>query len=114
MPLAAGLDAAIRNHVARLGVTGYLFPGEYDGHFGPTWLGKLINRQLPEPWTPHGLGHRFTTTKYQQTRDLIVVQQLLGHESVATTQRAISPTTPNSSVPLSTSPHDRKGFRCRD
>lgn len=90
VPLAAGLDAAIRNHVAGFRVTGYLFPGECDGHIGSTWLGKLINRQLPEPWTLHGLRHRFATTIYQQTRDLIVVQQLLGHESVATTQRYLA------------------------
>lgn len=87
MSLAVGLDAAIRNHVARFGLIGYLFPSECDGHIGSIRMGKLINRQLSEPWTLHGLRHRFATTIYQQTKNLIVVQQLLGHESVAATQR---------------------------
>lgn len=90
VPLADGLDAAIRNHVTAFGITGYLFPGECDGHIGSTWLGKLINQQLPTPWNLHSLRHRFATTIYQQTKDLIVVQQLLGHESVATTQRYLA------------------------
>lgn len=40
-------------------------------------------------WLP-GRWRRFATTIYQQTRDLIVVQQLLGHESVAITQRFLA------------------------
>lgn len=90
VPLADGLDTAIRHYVAAHNITGYLFPGECDGHIGSTWLGKLINQQLPRPWNLHGLRHRFATTIYQQTHDIIVVQQLLGHESVATTQRYLA------------------------
>ena len=90
VPLADGLDAAIRNYVAAHHITGYLFPGECDGHIGSNWLGNLINQQLPRPWNLHGLRHRFATTIYQHTHDIIVVQQLLGHESVATTQRYLA------------------------
>ncbi|RMB58881.1 tyrosine-type recombinase/integrase [Tessaracoccus antarcticus] len=90
VPLADGLDSSIRSYVAAHHITGYLFPGECDGHIGSNWLGKLINQQLPPPWNLHGLRHRFATTIYQQTHDIIVVQQLLGHESVATTQRYLA------------------------
>ena len=47
VPMADGLDAAIRNYVAAHHITGYLFPGECDGHIGSNWLVKLINQQLP-------------------------------------------------------------------
>lgn len=90
VPLAEGLDVAIRHYVAAHNTTGYLFPGDHDGHIGSTWIGKLINQQLPRPWNLHSLRHRFAITIYQQTKDLIVVQQLLGHESVATTQRYLA------------------------
>lgn len=90
VPLADGLDAAIRDYVRTQGITGYLFPGECSGHIGSAWIGKLINRQLPKPWTLHGLRHRFASTIYRQTHDIIIVQQLLGHESVATTQQYLA------------------------
>jgi site-specific recombinase XerD len=38
-------------------------------------------------WTAHSLRHRFATRAYAGERDLLTVQQLLGHSSVATTQR---------------------------
>ena len=50
----------------------------------------MVNDQLPKPWTLHGLRHRFATAVYRATRDIIVVQQLLGHASVATTQRYLA------------------------
>lgn len=90
VPLADGLDDAIKHYVATYHVTGYLFPGDCKGHIGSTWSGKLINQQLPRPWNLHGLRHRFATTIYQQTHDIIIVQQLLGHESVATTQHYVA------------------------
>ncbi|WP_432793936.1 tyrosine-type recombinase/integrase [Rhodococcus ruber] len=66
---------------------GYAFPGRIDGHLSPAHVGKLISRALPDPWTAHTLRHRFATAAYRADRDLIAVQQLLGHSSVATTQR---------------------------
>jgi site-specific recombinase XerD len=37
----------------------------------------------------HSLRHTFATTCYRATGDLLAVQQLLGHSSVATTQRYV-------------------------
>ncbi len=91
VPLSQRLDAAIRRYQVIHGIEqGWLFPGSTHGHLGADRIGKLINSQLPKPWTLHGLRHRFATTVYQKTRDLIVVQQLLGHASVATTQRYLA------------------------
>ena len=90
VPVADHLDAAIRQYTKAQGITRWLFPGLNDGHISATWIGKLVNSELPQPWTLHGLRHRVATTVYQQTKDLIVVQQLLGHASVATTQRYLA------------------------
>ena len=84
IPIADGLAAVLR---LRCG-GGWLFPGEYrgTGHVSPAWIGKLATRALPPPWTLHKLRHRFATVTHDATGDLVVVQQLLGHASLATTQ----------------------------
>ncbi len=69
---------------------GYAFPGEISGHLSARWVGKLATRALPEGWSLHSLRHRFATAAYGSERDLIAVQQLLGHASVATTQRYVA------------------------
>lgn len=67
---------------------GYVFPGREDGHLSPDRVGKVMARALPgDDWTAHSLRHRFATRAYAGQRDLLSVQQLLGHSSVATTQR---------------------------
>ncbi|KMO82294.1 tyrosine-type recombinase/integrase [Mycolicibacterium chlorophenolicum] len=66
---------------------GYLFPGTDDGHLSPRWVGKLMAGALPDHWTAHTLRHRFATRAYRGSRNLRAVQTLLGHSSVATTER---------------------------
>jgi integrase len=56
----------------------------------PGRLSPLIRVHLHSlgiPATAHQLRHRFATRLYQATKDLRLVQEMLGHESVATTQR---------------------------
>ena len=77
--LAADIDAAAS--------TGFLFPGDVDGHMSPMWVGVLISRLMPEGWSMHKLRHRFATRGYAGTGNLRAVQEALGHASVATTQR---------------------------
>lgn len=69
------------------GRAGYVFPGKIDGHLSPDWVGKRMKAALGSGWTAHSLRHRFATRAYAGERDLLTVQQLLGHSSVATTQR---------------------------
>lgn len=66
---------------------GYLFPGDDDGHLSPRWVGKLLAGALPGHWSAHSLRHRFATRAYRGSRNLRAVQTLLGHSSVATTER---------------------------
>lgn len=65
---------------------GWAFPGRFTGHVHPDFIGKRISRLLGPGWTAHTLRHRFATEVYRSSRDLLAVQQLLGHASVATTQ----------------------------
>jgi integrase len=66
---------------------GWLFPGNDAGHLSPRYVGKLMAGVLPDHWTAHTLRHRFATRAYRGSRNLRAVQTLLGHSSVATTER---------------------------
>jgi integrase/recombinase XerC len=50
-------------------------------------VGKLVARALPDNWTAHTLRHRYATLTYRGSRNLRVVQTLMGHASILTTQR---------------------------
>lgn len=64
---------------------GYYFPGRFGGHMHPTAVGKIVTRVTG--WNPHSLRHAGATAAYRATNDLRAVQELLGHASLATTQR---------------------------
>jgi len=68
-------------------VDGWMFPNGFGSHLTSAHLGKVVSRVLPAGITPHQLRHRFASAAYQQTMDIRAVQILLGHASVATTQR---------------------------
>lgn len=81
LPLPDSLAAALR----ALG-PGYFFPGRDDGHLSARWVGRLMTQLLPEPYTMHKLRHRFASRAYDVEKDIVVVQELLGHASPATTR----------------------------
>jgi integrase len=69
---------------------GYLFPGREGGHLSAHWVGTLVARALGDGTTMHQLRHLCATEVHQQTHDLRLVQTLLGHASLSTTQRYIA------------------------
>ncbi len=73
--------------VIRESPPGWVFPNGFGTHITPAHVGVLLRRSLPAGVTPHQLRHRFASRAYQQTMDIRAVQELLGHASVATTQR---------------------------
>lgn len=83
-------DSLAREVVGYLGEGRYLLPSPTGGHLTPRHVGKIGAGVLPQGYTLHTLRHRFATTAHAGTRDLIVVQRLLGHSSVATTQRYVA------------------------
>lgn len=66
---------------------GWLFPGTDNGHLTPEWVGILVSCVLPEGYTMHTLRHFYASRVYRGSRNLRAVQQLLGHSSIATTER---------------------------
>ena len=90
VPVPDGLAAMMR---IRCEPGGWLFPGGQSGHMSAAWVGKLASRALPGVWTVHKLRHRFATAVHAQTHDLVVVQQLLGHASLTTTQLYVATST---------------------
>ena len=66
----------------------WLFPsiGRYaDTHLQPVRVGELVNEALPGSWSAHTLRHRFATEAYRNSRDLLLVQTLMGHSKPETT-----------------------------
>lgn len=65
---------------------GWLFPGKINGHLSARYVGKIAARALPDDWTLHNLRNRFANAAYQNTGDIISVQELLGHANLNTTR----------------------------
>lgn len=65
----------------------WLLPGNTDGHLSPGAVGKIASNALPDGWSLHTLRHRFATSAYHDTNDIIAVQEALGHASLNTTRR---------------------------
>lgn len=84
--LATVIAAGAAGHTPGAAAKGFLFPGNDAGHLSPRWVGTLCSRVLPDVWTMHSLRHRAATRAYAGTHDIVAVQQLLGHDSIATTQ----------------------------
>lgn len=76
--------------ILRAAPPGYLFPSPFGGHLSPHWVGTLVSRALSDGTTMHQLRHLCATEIHDQTHDVRLVQVLLGHSSLATTQRYIA------------------------
>jgi integrase len=86
VPLLDATAAALRTAPAH-----WAFPNGHGSHLSAGHVGVLISRELPRGVTTHMLRHRFATVVYRRTLDIRNLQRLLGHASVATTQRYAAP-----------------------
>lgn len=70
---------------------GWVFPGPSGKPLTPTTVGRLVKPYLGTLST-HSLRHRFATQVHANSHDLRATQELLGHSSLATTQRYLQVT----------------------
>lgn len=79
------IDASMAQRLRR--ATGWVFPGRNpDSHLTPDRVGRLLRMASGGEWCTHQLRHRFASTVYNATGDLLSTQQLLGHSKPETTQ----------------------------
>src|SRR4029078_10673571 len=64
-----------------------LFVNERGKRMTPRDVRRIIDRRSASPTHPHALRHTFANHLLDNGADLRVVQELLGHRDVATTQR---------------------------
>ena len=78
-------DLAAALHAIEAPGQRFYFPGLRGPHMHPQSVHKIIQRLTG--FNPHALRHAGATAAYNATRDLRAVQEMLGHASLATTQR---------------------------
>lgn len=66
---------------------GYYFPGRAGGHMQADTVHHIISTLTG--WNPHSLRHAGATDVYHTSKDIHSLQQILGHASIATTERYI-------------------------
>lgn len=66
---------------------GFYFPGGTDGHIHVTTVYAIVTELTG--WNTHSLRHAGATAAFRATKNLRAVQGLLGHASLATTERYV-------------------------
>ncbi|MGV4377714.1 tyrosine-type recombinase/integrase [Trueperella pyogenes] len=85
------LSDSLARELQRAAAGGWAFPSPVTSdHLTAGCIGKRVGDLLPPGYSMHSLRHRFATVAYAKSQDIRAVQELLGHASLATTQRYVA------------------------
>lgn len=87
--LSPNISESIKKYVGNSNRT-YLFEGKSNGHISNRTVQKIISEMYKkvgvEGYTVHSLRHTYATVLYDYTKDILLVEQALGHATLLSTQ----------------------------
>lgn len=86
VPLSPVVLKMLRHYYKRYQPSDYLFEGKYGGYISPSTARKYFKRHISRDHKFHDLRHSFATHMHDKGVRIEVIQEILGHENIETTQ----------------------------
>ena len=87
LPISDSILELLRTYYRAYRPGVFLFEGQKGGRYSPASLSKVVKKHLGKDVHPHMLRHSFATNLLERGTDSRLIQKLLGHNSIKTTQR---------------------------